>query len=221
MVSCNPKFLEKLQAYSNTIVGDEGLQREIDEDEKLMKIKQELQSNPMAHPRYSIRGRILSYKGRLVILKGSRFISSLLTEFHSISYGRHSSFYRTYKWVVATLYWEGMKRDIKKFVAECDVCQCMKYEAMSLAGLLQPLPMLERIWEDLLMDFILGLPKVKGMDSILVVINPLSKYRHFMTLRHSFIAKEVAEVFIREVVHLHGFPQMIVTNRDCVFMSEF
>lgn len=64
-----------------------------------------------------------------------------------------------------------MNNDIKNFVVECDVCQRMKYEALSLVALLQPLSILERIWKDLSMDFIIRLPKVKGMDSILVVID--------------------------------------------------
>lgn len=71
------------------------------------------------------------------------------------------------------------------------------------------------------MNFILGLPKIRGVDTVLVVIDRLSKYEHLMTLQHLFTAKEVAEIFIKEVVHLHSFPKTIITDGERVFMSGF
>ncbi|XP_044477547.1 uncharacterized protein LOC123204809 [Mangifera indica] len=118
------------------------------------------------------------------------------------------------------IFWEGMKKDIKKFVVECGVCQKVKYEAASPTGLLQPLPIPTNIWEDISMDFITGLSKIKGVDTILVVIDHLTNYGHFLTFQHPFTAKEVAEIFVREIVRLHGFPKTIVTDRDRVFMSH-
>lgn len=114
-----------------------------------------------------------------------------------------------------------MKNDVKRFVAECETCQRAKYEAMSSAGLLQPLPIPSKIWDDLSMDFIGGLPKVKGYDTIIVVVDRFFKYGHFLVVRHSYTAKDIAEIFIKEVVRLHGFPRTITSDKDCVFMSAF
>ena len=114
-----------------------------------------------------------------------------------------------------------MKKAILQFVRECSVCRRSKHEALSPAGLLQPLPILELVWEDVSMDFIIGLPKSQGYEIIMVVVDRLSKYAHFILLKRPFKAKTVAEFFVKEVVKLHGFPKTIVSDRDLVFLSNF
>ena len=96
-----------------------------------------------------------------------------------------------------------------------------KYEALSPAGLPQPLPTPTMTWSDLSMDFIMGLPKLQGYDTIMVAVDRLSTYAQFIPLTHPFTAKEVAKVFIKEVVRLHGFPASITSDRDRVFLSSF
>ena len=72
-----------------------------------------------------------------------------------------------------------------------------------------------------ILDFIGGLPKANGMDMILVIVDRLTKYARFVGLAHPYTAKEVASLFIKEVVRLHGFPATIISDRDRLFMSSF
>ncbi|XP_031257121.1 uncharacterized protein LOC116115112 [Pistacia vera] len=151
----------------------------------------------------------------------SKFIPKLLKEFHDSPSGGHSGFFRTYKRVASLVFWEGIKRVVQEFVKRCTVCQLNKHSALKPAGLLQPLPIPTQVFEDISMHFIGGLPKSWGHDTVLIVVDRLTKYSHFIHLCHPYNAKEVATIFSSEIVRLHGFPKSIVSDRDRIFISQF
>jgi phosphoribosylformylglycinamidine (FGAM) synthase PurS component len=100
----------------------EGLEEELQEDEKLKKLIQDLLTNPVSHPGYQIKGGKLFHEGRLVIPKQSPRIAWILHEFHDTAIGGHSGFMRTYKKIAGLVYWEGMRKYIKNYVDSCEVC---------------------------------------------------------------------------------------------------
>ncbi|MCH79330.1 transposon Tf2-1 polyprotein [Trifolium medium] len=202
-------------------IQEEQVKVENQHDEKIQKIIVDLQQDPEAWPGYEYTHGVLMYEGRLVISSKSLLIPTLLDEFHATPHGGHSGFYKTYRRLAANLYWVGMKSTVQEYVRNCDVCQRQKYMATSPGGLLQPLPIPNQIWEDISMDFITGLPKSKGFEAILVVVDRLSKYSHFIPLKHPYTAKSIAEIFCKEIIRLHGIPLSIVSDRDPIFISNF
>lgn len=114
-----------------------------------------------------------------------------------------------------------MRNRIKAFIRDCDVCQQNKVEQVVPAGLLQPLPIPTQIWEDIAIDVIEGLPPSHGKSTVLVAVDQLSKYAHFIAISHPYTAVGIARIFFDQVFRLHGMPRSIVCDRDPTFTSMF
>jgi hypothetical protein len=71
------------------------------------------------------------------------------------------------------------------------------------------------------LDFTEGLPSSGSFNTILVVVDKFSKFSHFIPLKHPFTAAAVARVFMDQVYRLHGMPKSIISDRDCIFTSNF
>lgn len=106
------------------------------------------------------------------------------------------------------------------YVASCHTCQRSKHQIFSTEGHLQvqPLPTSVDIWEDIDIDFIVSLPKSKGFDAILVVVNRFSKYGNFILIQHLYSARFVVEMFTKKAFKLHI---SVVSDRDPTYFSHF
>ena len=115
-----------------------------------------------------------------------------------------------------------MKRDVVEYVARCLTCQQVKAEHQRPSGLLQPLWIPEWKWEDIAMDFVVGLPKTVGQyDSAWVIVDRFTKSAHFLPVKTTYTVEQYAELYVKEIVRLHGAPRSIVSDRDPTFTSKF
>ena len=106
-----------------------------------------------------------------------------------------------------------MKKEITAFVARCDNCCHVKAIYLKPAGLLQPLSIPSWKWDDISMDFIVGLPITeKGHDSIWVIVDRLTKSAHFVPVKERYRPQHYAELYIAQIIRLHGVPKSIVSD---------
>jgi len=143
----------------------------------------------------------------------------VLLALHSSGLGGHKGITATYHKVRDLFAWPNLKQSVIDFIHACEVCAQAKPEHCRLPGLLQPLPVPQHAWHTISLDFIEGLPKSKQFDTILVIVDKLTKYAHFICLSHPYTTLSVAQTFISNVYKLHGMPFVIISDRDRLFTS--
>ena len=124
---------------------------------------------------------VVRYKNRLVVPSNEEIWRNILNEAHHSKLSIHPGSNKMYHDLRHLYWWSNMKQDITKYVAECDTCGRAKVDHMRTPGFLQPLPIPIWKWEDISMDFVVGLPLMaKGYDSIWVIVDHLTKSAHFL-----------------------------------------
>ncbi|RVW59679.1 Transposon Tf2-8 polyprotein [Vitis vinifera] len=162
-------------------------------DPKLQQIIKNLEQGSLASQNYKQRDGLLFYKGRLYIPASKELREQILYLLHSSPQGGHSGFHKTLHRAKSEFYWEGMRKEVRRFIKECDICQQNKSENIHPAGLLQPLPIPTKVWTDISLDFIEGLPNSERYSVIMVVVDRLSKYAHFIPISHPYTASKIAQ----------------------------
>jgi hypothetical protein len=139
---------------------------------------------------------------------------TILKEAHDSDYSIHPGSTKMYQDLKQKYWWYGLKRDVAAHVAKCDVCQRVKAEHQRPAGLLHPLKIPEWKWEEIGMDFIVGLPRTPaGYHSIWVIVDRLTKVAHFIPARTNYMGAKLAELYMTQIVCLHGVPKKIMSDR--------
>jgi hypothetical protein len=175
---------------------------------------------PDNNSNYSFTAGVLRYKGRLVLGNDTAMQTKLIASLHHSAIGGHSGIRATYQRVKKLFYWPGLKQDVQNYVTACPICQRSKHENCKYPGLLDPLPTPDMAWAHVTMDFIEGLPKSQGKDVILVVVDKLTRYAHFIPLSHPYTVQSVAQALFDNVIKLHGPPAVIISDRDRIFTSN-
>jgi IS30 family transposase len=145
----------------------------------------------------------------------------ILKEAHETPYSIHPGSTKMYMDLKELFWWNNMKREIAKFVSECHTCQRVKAEHQSPAGLMQPLSIPEWKWEEIGIDFIIGLPLTPKKDMIWVIVDRLTKSAHFLAVNQKDSREKLINLYVQEIVSKHGVPKTIVSDRGSVFTSAF
>jgi hypothetical protein len=162
----------------------------------------------------------LWYKKRICVPEIKEIRELILREAHDSAYSIHPGSTKMYYDLKSRYWWYGMKRAIAEYVALCDNCQRVKAECQRSTGLLLPLKIPEWKWEEISMDFIVGLPKTQsGYDSIWVIIDYLSKVAHFIPVKTTYKGSKLAELYIARIVSTQSAQKDSIRSRDTVHIK--
>ena len=115
-----------------------------------------------------------------------------------------------------------MKRDVTEYVYKCLMCQQVKDEHQVPTSLLNPLLIPQWKWDNITMDFVSSfLLTQQKHDFVWVIVDRLTKSAHFIPIRIDYSMDRLAELYVDEIVRLHGVPLSIVSDRDPQFTSRF
>ena len=145
---------------------------------------------------------------------------AILKEVHGGGLAGHFGQDKMYALAQTNFYWPNMWRELMKLVNGCNTCRRSKM-IVQPNGPYMPLPVLDKPWEDVSMDFIVGLSRTRiGVDSIMVVVDRFSKMAHFIPCAKTSEASHVMDLYFHNVAKLHGIPKSIVSDHDFKFLSQ-
>jgi hypothetical protein len=191
------------------------------EDAKLQEIRQLIQDNKTNQFSEDSQGTL--WLGTRICVPNLKPIKeSIHKEAHDSANSIHLGSTKMYKDLKTRYWWNGMKQDVTEYVALCDTYQRVKAEHQRPTGLLQPLKIPEWKWEEIEMDFIVGLPRTQaGYDSIWVIVDCITKVAHFIPGKTTYLGAKLVELYMSRIMCLHGVPKMIVSDRGSQFTSKF
>ena len=198
------------------------------EESLVARISQAYSSDPSysGSPPVGVRwdeSRKVWYMGdRLAVPSDLSIRQSIIAECHDCPSAGHLGVSKTIQRVARRFWWPHMTRSIRSYVLACGSCQRNKPSNQQPIGLLQPLPVPDKKFDHITMDFVTDLPPTaRGYDSVFTIVDRLTKFTKFVPLRKEVSAKEVALVFRREWSSTFGIPSVIVSDRDSKFVSHF
>ncbi|WVZ63712.1 hypothetical protein U9M48_013320 [Paspalum notatum var. saurae] len=170
-----PELCEEFESLILGFVHHTTIRKHQKTDEKIQEIREQIKVRKVPHFREDEQGTVW-YKNRICVPDVDSIRKLILSDAHDTAYSIHPGSTKMYYDLKERFWWYGMKRAVVEYVVVCDTCQRAKAKYQRPAGLLQPLKILEWKWEEISMDFIVGLPRTqKGYNSIWVVVDRLTK----------------------------------------------
>jgi hypothetical protein len=155
----------------------------------------------------------------------------IMDEAHCSRYSIHLGTNKMYQDLKKNFWWTQMKREIAKYVSGCDTCWRVKANHLRPTGNLQPLSIPEWKWENICMNFIVGLLRTsRGYNSIWVIVSTTYRVRqyaelymshivHFIPVATTYRVRQYAELYMSHIVHYHGITKTIISDRGYLCCS--
>lgn len=172
-----------------------------------------------------IRGDKLYYRDRLYVPgnmadETTSFRTFLLQTAHDSVESGHPGSNKLYALVARNYFWPRLSADTSQFVRNCHNCHRNNNSRLKYQGALKPLPIPEQRWKHISLDLIGPLPISENYNAVMVVIDRLSKMRHFVACHTTMTSLDLANLFVKDIWRLHGLPDDIISDRGPTFVSE-
>ena len=161
----------------------------------------------------------LLFRGRRWVPNFESLRTTIIQHAHDSAIAGHPGREQTYSFVARNFFWPNMSQDIRRFVRNCNVCGRSKAFRDQRKGLLKPLPIPVRPWQEISMDFVTDLPESEGCRDILVITDRLTR-GVILEGVIDMTAETLARTVIQNVVRRHGFPRTITSDRGTQFVGE-
>jgi hypothetical protein len=165
---------------------------------------------------------VVWFRKRLVVPVDPEIKKIILDEAHKSKFSIYPDSTKMYQDLKQNFWWSNIKVDIAKYVTECDTCHRMKASHLKSAGVLQPLSIPMWKWDDISMNFIVGLPMMaRKKDSIWVIVDRLTKTAHFIAVHTTYSVQQYAKLYMDHIIRLHGITKTIISDRGTQFVARF
>jgi hypothetical protein len=161
---------------------------------------------------------ILWFKNHLMVPKNFELHRKIMDEAHCSRCSIHPGTNKMYQDLKKIFWWTRMKREIVKYVSECDTCRRVKTDHLRPAGNLQTLSVPEWKWENICINFTVGLPHTsRGYNSIWVILDCLTKLAHFILISTTYRVRQYIELYISHIVRYHSILKTIISDRWSIY----
>ena len=208
----NADFTEKV---------DEASKQDQDWQERKTELREQEEHRLQLLKDWQIIDELIYYKNRLCLPNNRELQTQNAKGCHNSQIAGHFGQEKTIEIVCRDFYLKGVTAWINDYLRCCDQCQNNKSPRHARFALLQPLQVPYAAWTSISTDFITQLPESQGRTQIMVVVDRFTKMAYFIALEQNATAKEVANVFLREVWKLHGLPTEIISDMYAKFSGEF
>ncbi|KAF8747594.1 hypothetical protein RHS01_11324, partial [Rhizoctonia solani] len=190
------------------------------DDKTVAKILKSLEEN-IPVKGWSLDNGLLYYHQCIYVPNEPEIRRLVLESRHDNPSTGHPGQWRTMELLSRHYYWSGMKQSVAKYIQACDSCIRSKHSNQAKMGLLQPIDLPRKPWEEITYDLIVGLPISEGYDAILTVVDRLSKMVHFIPTTSKATAVDVANLFVNFIWKLHGLPRKTISDCGPQFNAKF
>jgi predicted NAD-dependent protein-ADP-ribosyltransferase YbiA (DUF1768 family) len=171
--------------------------------------------------KWSTIDNLILYDNLIYVPDINTLHNDIIQSYHEEKEIGHPGCHKTLELIVWNYYWPKICEHVAKFTKTCLTCQCTKILPASKSGFLQPNETPTQPWGVILVDMIVSLPESSGFTAILVVVNQLTKYAHFIPTNNKLCAPGVAHLYQEHIWKYHSLPNKVISNCGTQFASEF